>query len=106
MPRSPLLLELPEALEGPRVRLRPYTAADAPAVFEAVAESREHLGRWQPWAARHHSVDASRQIVVRLQAAWLLRDDLTVGVFDRATGRLLGGSGLHPTDWQVRAFEL
>jgi ribosomal-protein-serine acetyltransferase len=105
-PPAPLLLDLPDALEGPRVRLRPFTAADAPAVFEAVAESREHLRRWVPWAAGHHSVEASRQVVVRLQVAWLLRDDLTVGVFDRATGRLLGGSGLHPLDWRVRAFEL
>src|SRR5215204_4007127 len=105
-PPVPLLLHLPDALEGPRVRLRPFTAADAPAVFDAVAESREHLRRWVPWAAGHRSVEASRQVVVRLQVAWLLRDDLTVGVFDRATGRLLGGSGLHPLDWGVRAFEL
>jgi RimJ/RimL family protein N-acetyltransferase len=108
-PRSPLLLGLPEALEGPRgprVRLRPYTTADAPAVFAAVAESREYLGRWLPWAAEYDSVEASRQLVVRLQAAWPLRDTLTVGVFDRAMERLLGGCGLHHIDWQVRAFEL
>jgi RimJ/RimL family protein N-acetyltransferase len=106
MPAPPILLDLPEALDGPRVRVRPYTAADAPAMFEAVAESRAHLVRWLPWADGHRSVDESRRAVVFLQTRWLLQEDLPVGVFERATGRLLGGSGLHRIDWRVRAFEI
>ena len=37
-----------EELRGPRVRLRPYTLADADARHTANAESREHLRRWEP----------------------------------------------------------
>ena len=33
---DPLRLDLPDALHGPRVTLRPYTEADAPAVLASV----------------------------------------------------------------------
>ena len=107
MPPPPLLqVDLPDALDGPRVRLRPYSGADARAMFEAVEESRERLLPWLPWAAGHRSVEESREAVVRMQAGWLLRQDLPVGVFERASGRLLGSSGLHRIDWHIRSFEI
>jgi RimJ/RimL family protein N-acetyltransferase len=62
--------------------------------------------RWLPWADGHRSVDESRRVVVFLQTRWLLQEDLPVGVFERATGRLLGGSGLHRIDWRLRTFEI
>ncbi len=39
-------------------------------------------------------------------ARWLLREDLMVTLWDRKTGRCLGGSGLHRIDWTVPAFEI
>jgi len=39
-------------------------------------------------------------------AQWLTREALMVGIWDRATGRYLGGSGLHRIDWAVPAFEI
>jgi RimJ/RimL family protein N-acetyltransferase len=103
---QPLLIDLPEVLDGPRVRVRPFTAADAPAMCEAVAESRERLRQWLPWADGHRTVDESRAVLVRMQASWLLRQELPVGIFERTTGRLLGGSGLHRIDWPLRIFEI
>jgi RimJ/RimL family protein N-acetyltransferase len=44
--------------------------------------------------------------VRQLQARWLLREELTVGIFDRQSGRLLGGSGLARMDWTIRRFEI
>jgi RimJ/RimL family protein N-acetyltransferase len=35
-----------------------------------------------------------------------MREELTVGIFDRANGRLLGGSGLTRIDWNIRRFEI
>jgi RimJ/RimL family protein N-acetyltransferase len=104
--QSPLLIELPEHLDGARVRLRPFSADDAPALWEAVDESREHLAPWLPWAGRYASVDDAREYVARAAAWWLLRQDLPVGIFERESGRLLGGSGLHRIDWDLRSFEI
>ena len=106
MAQSPTLIELPEALDGPRVRVRPYCPEDADALWEAVDESREHLAPWLPWVARYTDPAFARETVIRCRARWMLREDLTVGVFAREDGRLLGGSGLHRIDWELRTFEI
>ena len=103
---SPLLIELPEYLDGSRVRLRPFCADDAPVLWEAVDESREHLAPWLPWAATYRSVDDAREFVTRAAAWWLLRHNLPVGIFERETGRLLGGCGLQGITWDLRSFEI
>lgn len=103
---EPVLIDVPEELDGPRVRLRPLRADDAPAVWEAIEESRAHLAPWVSWVHDLHSLDDERATIARLRARWVLRESLTVGIFDRATGRYLGGSGLHRIDWSVRAFEI
>lgn len=105
-PPSPVLIDVPEQLDGPRVRVRPYRSDDAQALWEAVDESREHLGPWLPWPNKYTSVDDARITIAGSQARWLLREDLMMGVFDIVDGRLLGGSGLHRIDWTVRAFEI
>ncbi len=103
---SPILIGMPEYLDGPRVRLRPFGAGDAPALWEAVDESREHLAPWLPWAGRYTSVDDAREYVARAAAWWLLRQNLSTGIFEREGGLLLGGSGLQGIDWDLRSFEI
>ncbi len=103
---SPLLIEIPEVLHGPRVQVRPYRPEDAPAVWEAIEESRASLRPWLPWVDGLRSLDDVRAYTIRARARWLLREDLTVGVFERASGRFLGGSGLHRMDWGLRTFEV
>jgi RimJ/RimL family protein N-acetyltransferase len=105
-PLSPLLLPLFEELRGKRVLLRPYRETDAAALHQAVAESREHLRPWLPFADEHQTVDESRMFIRRSMARWLLREDMGVGLFDAETGEYLGGSGLHPRDWMLRFFEI
>jgi RimJ/RimL family protein N-acetyltransferase len=103
---DPLLIELPDELVGPRVVVRPYAETDAQALWEAVDESREHLGKWMPWATEYTSPDVPRALVRRFRAQWLLRENLVVGIFERDSGRLVGGSGLHRIDWALRRFEI
>jgi RimJ/RimL family protein N-acetyltransferase len=95
-----------EELRGARVLLRPYREADADALFEAIVESREHLRRFLPWERFHQTVADSREWIARMRAEWLLRRELTVGIWEIASGRYLGGSGYHPPDWDARAFEI
>ena len=104
--RVPVLLEIPEELHGPRVLVRPLRADDAPATWAAIEESREHLAAWLPWVASLRSADDERAVIAHMRARWVLREDLTVGIFDRGSGRLLGGTGLHRINWAVRAFEI
>jgi ribosomal-protein-serine acetyltransferase len=102
----PILRELPDELLGERVQVRPYRAGDGAALWEAVEESREHILPWLPWGDQHRSPTDSEAFVRKCQARWLLREDLPVGIWERATGRFLGGSGLHIVDWEVPSFEI
>jgi RimJ/RimL family protein N-acetyltransferase len=100
------LIPLFEELRGERVLVRPYQESDAAALFEAIAQSRDHLRPWLPFADTHQTVEESRDWIIHQHASWLLRDDLTVGVWETASNRYLGGSGLHPRNWQSRYFEI
>ncbi len=99
-------IELPDEIVGERVVLRPYRPGDGAALFAAVDESRDHLAPWMPWVATYRSVDDAHSFVRVALARWLLREDLSVGIFEHHTQRVLGGSGLHRIDWAVRRFEI
>jgi RimJ/RimL family protein N-acetyltransferase len=105
-PIQPALVDLPAELVGPRVVLRPYRESDAAALWAAVDESRQHLSAWLPWISSYRSVEDALLSVRQMQAKWILREDLVVAILDRASGRLLGGSGLHRIDWGIRCFEI
>ncbi len=100
------LIPLFEELRGERVLVRPYRESDAPDLYEAIVESREHLRPWLAFADQHQTVDESRDVIVRGMATWLLREDMLVGLWDALTGRYVGSSGLHPRDWDAGVFEI
>ncbi|MGO8946677.1 MAG: GNAT family N-acetyltransferase [Ktedonobacterales bacterium] len=105
-PTIPILLPLFEELRGERVLVRPYRESDADALQEAVAESREHVRPWLPFADEHQTVEESRIFIRRAMSQWLVRENLMLGLFDSETGRYIGGTGLHPRQWQLRFFEI
>ncbi len=100
------LIPLFEELRGERVLVRPYQESDAQALFEAIIESRDHMRPWLPFADEHRAVEESRDWIIHQKASWLLRENMNVGVWEKATHRYLGGSGLHPRNWESRCFEI
>lgn len=101
-----MLLPLFEELCGERVIVRPYREADAPELQAAVAESRDHLRPWLPFADQHQTVAESLGLIRYFMAQWLLRKDMDVALCDATSGRYVGGGGLHPRDWDARVFEI
>jgi ribosomal-protein-serine acetyltransferase len=102
----PILIDLPTELIGERVIVRPYLAGDGAQLWEAIEESREHILPWLPWGDTHKTPADSEEFVRKMSARWLLREDLPLGIWDRTTGRYLGGTGLHRIDWAVPSFEI
>ncbi len=102
----PIQRPLPTQMIGPRLLVRPYRAGDGQALYEAVSEDQEHLRRWLPWVDKHTDISASEETARRMHSRWLSREDLTVGLWEHSTGRLLGGSGLHRCCWDVPSFEI
>lgn len=96
------LLPLFDQLEGDRVTVRSYHASDARALYEAIEESREHIRPWLPFA--DETFEQASDWVIRQHAAWLLRTNLSTGVWEQSSGRFLGSAGLIPSDWQIGYF--
>ncbi len=103
---NPILLDLPMPIQTPRLTLRGPRPGDGAAVNAAVLESFEDLREWMPWATERPSLAASEENIRRACAAWILREDLRILAFDRATGALAASSGLHRIRWGVPSFEI
>lgn len=103
---DPLLIDVPPAIETARLVLRCPRAGDGPAVSAAVCETLEALKPWMPWAQAAPTPEDSELVCRRMQVDFLARRDLPLLVFERAGGRLVGGTGLHRMDWAVRRFEI
>jgi len=88
------------------VLLRCYTVEDAPALKDAVDETRAALLRWMPWGEDHRTIEQSVAFCGRSYGRFHARSDFTLAIFERASGRLLGGTGLHVKDAPAHAFEL
>ena len=102
----PILIPIFDELQGERVIVRPYHQEDAQALYEAVAESRHHIRPWLPFADEHQSVEESLNWIIHQEADWLLREQLPLSVWERSSGRFLGGTGIHPHNWETRSFEI
>ena len=100
------LIPLFEDLQSERLIVRPYRASDAQALFEAIAESRDHIRPWLPFADNHQTVEESRDWIIHGQAKWLTREDLMLSIWEKATYHFLGGTGIHPKNWEHRYFEI
>lgn len=106
LPQYPSLIPIPDVILADHVMLRPLELSDAPRLLEALVESRPKLDPWLEWPRNYATVAAVRDLCVRRAAQRLLREDLMVGIFARADGQFLGGTGLHNPDWRVRSFEI
>lgn len=99
----PLLTEL----HGPRVTVRPYRESDAQDLHEAIAESRDFLRPWMPFADEHRTLDATRDWIIHQTAQWSLRENMSLGIWERTPTRFVGGSGfMLPRNWAIRSFEI
>ena len=106
MNTSPELEPVPMPIETSRLLLRPYERVDAEQLGTAVSSAYEHLRPWMPWASPEQSAEQSLKIIAGMQAEWAVRSDMTLGIFNRSSSELLGGTGLHRPDWDVRCFEI
>ena len=100
---------LPATVGTARLKLRWYVPEDARALHEAVAGNRAALLPWLPWArAGHASVEEARFTIERFTRTRQdgREDDFVMAIVERATGTLLGGTGLHRIDHAAHEAEV
>lgn len=97
---------LPEQIESQRLLIRVARPGDGPAFHAAILESLADLAPWLAWVTPPPTLAQSEANCRRAYARFLLNEDLMAFFFLKDGGRLVGGSGLHKADWQLRQFEV
>ena len=103
---NPILLDIPERIEGDRVYLRTCKPGDGPMVHDALVASKEELKAWMPWAQRDQTVEETEANLRRAQAEFILREDIRLYVMRKNDDVFLGSTGLHRINWETRKFEI
>jgi RimJ/RimL family protein N-acetyltransferase len=103
---NPILKDFPDHFETARLLIRSPRPGEGRMVYEAVMESLQELKAWMPWAHHEMSPEIQEGISRRMHASFLAREDLPLRLFNKGTGELVGGSGLHRFDWDVPRFEI
>ncbi|MGG1516185.1 GNAT family N-acetyltransferase [Paenibacillus oryzisoli] len=103
---NPILIDFPESFESSRLLIRAPLWGDGAPLNEAVAESFEELRPWMPWAQSVPALADSEANIRDARLKFLARSDLRLMLISKETGALVGSSGLHRIDWQVRRFEI
>src|ERR1700754_2166415 len=106
---DPLLLDLQTSIQTERLLVQVPQAGDGLARHEAVVESlpelRQFLG-FLPWIAAEPTLEISEARCRKGAANFLLRTDLPFQMFERSSGQLLDGVGLHRTIWSTPKTEV
>jgi len=97
---------LPEQLESERLIIRVARAGDGPIFNAAILESRDRLEPWLGWVTPAPTVEQSEETCRRAYSRFLLNEDLMAFFFRKSDGVLVGGSGLHDANWDLRSFEI
>jgi RimJ/RimL family protein N-acetyltransferase len=81
-------------MRTPRLSLRRWVEADAPALSAAVLANLDHLRPWMPWIATEPLGPTERVALIdQWRTDWEGGGDLVVGIL--MAGVVVGGSGLH-----------
>ncbi|WP_428938873.1 GNAT family N-acetyltransferase [Fontivita pretiosa] len=102
----PVLLDLPQQLETPRLILRAPCPGDGAIVFPAVRDSLNELLRWMIWARPDYSQNDAEEWCRRSAAQWLTREQLQFVILARPDRRYLGSIGAFKLDWKVPSGEI
>ena len=102
----PELLDVADAIAGETILLRCYRPGDGEALFAGIDAHRDELKQRLPWPDAHRSAADSEAYVRRMQADFVARRQFVFGIWDRASGDYLGGTGFHAPDWRTPKAEL
>jgi ribosomal-protein-serine acetyltransferase len=103
---NPILIDVPMPILTPRLRLEPVRAGNGAVALEALQETEVDLGLWSEWIHLPNALTLSaRETWQREQEAkFIQRDVLFMQAFERASGRLVAGTGFHDIDWNIPKF--
>lgn len=96
----------PEQIETERLVIRVKRPGDGLVFNTAICESLGRLSPWLAWVTPPPTPEQSEASCRRAYTRFLLNEDLSVFLLDKESGSLVGGSGLHEPNWELRCFEI
>ncbi len=93
-------------LKGKSLYLRKLKLEDAPAIFEAVQESREDLDRFFVWSPLVREVKDTEDFIKAHRKSATKRRELVLGIFSAETDDYLGNVSLHPVPASPHSTEV
>ena len=106
MIQRPILFDISDSVESARLWLRAPRPGDGAALNAAVLASLPELRPWMPWAVTAPTLADSEEYVRRAASKYAAREDFALLLWCKATGDLVGGSGMHRVDWSVPVVEI
>lgn len=103
---KPILIDLPMPIETDRLIIREPRAGDGQALYDAKMETWDALNQWMLWAKNKGTVEQDEIVCRQAHIKFLQREDMMMFAFDKKTGQLVGGTGLHRFDWDTRIIEI
>jgi RimJ/RimL family protein N-acetyltransferase len=89
-----------------RLEFRPLVPGDARELLAVVAASRAQLGRFMTWPRELLELDHARRFVRLGREGWTAERTVRLGLFERASGDLLGSIELDGVDLRRSQAEL
>lgn len=80
-------------------RLEP---SDAPSFLAAVRESLPELLYWLPWCKKDYGLQDAEAWIATAQQAWETGTEFPLGIFERASGEVVGGAGINQVNRACR----
>jgi RimJ/RimL family protein N-acetyltransferase len=77
------------------IQIRPYSAEDTSALYEAVRESIKEISVWMGWCHPDYAIEETSAFILARDEAWQSDREYTFGIFDAKTGDFLGSTGLN-----------
>ncbi|MRD47549.1 GNAT family N-acetyltransferase [Caenimonas koreensis] len=106
---DPILIDLPASIDTARLHMRPPQPGDGAALHAALVESLAELRRFLgslPWVEREQTLESAELWCRTANANFLTRKDLPFLLIEKASGDIVGASGLHRTVWTTPKTEV
>jgi RimJ/RimL family protein N-acetyltransferase len=103
---NPILLDFPTEFTTNRLLLRCPKYGDGPTVNSAIRASIQEFKQWLPFVQQIPTIEETELNTREAIAKFILREDLRFLIFDRFNGHLIGSTGLHRINWNIRSFEI
>ncbi|MGG4168558.1 GNAT family N-acetyltransferase [Rossellomorea vietnamensis] len=103
---KPSLIKFPDRIETPRLYIRPCMPGDGSDVFRAIADSRNELKPWLPFARKEQTLEEVEAGVRESYADFIKKTDIRLHIYLKETNEFIGSTGLHRIDWDVPKVEI